>query len=50
MVPALLTIAVGFSALNHGEAAPQRSGQSLLIERHGNEPLELFDLKSAINP
>ena len=42
---ALLTIAVGFSALHHGEAAPQRSEQSLLIERHGNEPLELIDVK-----
>ena len=42
---ALLAIALGFSTLNHGEAAPQRSEQSLLIERHGNEPLELIDVK-----
>jgi hypothetical protein len=45
LVPALLTVALGFSALNLGEAAPQRSEQSLLIERHGNEPLELIDVK-----
>jgi hypothetical protein len=45
VIPALLTIALGFSALHHGEAAPQRSEQSLLIERHGNEPLELIDVK-----
>src|SRR5215210_4718170 len=45
LVPALLIIAVGFSALNYGETAPQRSEQSLLIERHGNEPLELIDVK-----
>lgn len=43
----MLTIALGFSAFPHGEAAPQRSEQSLLIERHGNEPLELIDLKIA---
>lgn len=45
LVAALLTIALGFSALNHGGAAPQRSEQSLLIERHRNEPLELIDVK-----
>jgi len=45
LAPALLTIALGFSALNHGEAAPERSERSLLIERHGNEPLELIDVK-----
>lgn len=45
LVAALLAIALGFSALNHGAAAPQRSEQSLLIERHGNEPLELIDVK-----
>ena len=45
VVTALLTIALGFSALNHGATAPQRPEQSLLIERHGNEPLELIDVK-----
>ena len=43
--PTLLAIAVGFSAFTHSETAPQRSEQSLLIERHGNEPLELIDVK-----
>jgi len=45
VLPALLTIALGFSAFPHGEAAPQRAERSLLIERHGNEPLELIDVK-----
>ena len=45
LIAALLTIALGFSALGHGETAPQRSEKSLLIERHRNEPLELIDVK-----